>query len=335
MRVVRFCTLRSLALAAAVAALAAASAGSALASDAAKGKKVLMLQSFAAHPYVAAIIKSFRERATALGMDVTILAAGLDAALQARQMDDGIARKYDLIAVAPISEQGIVPSLVRAKQAGIPVVLVNNPAKVGAENEYMTFVGQDQVEMGRIAGKAILAALHASGRDGGKVALITGALSQGIGPRRLAGLKEVLATDKKVQIVATEDGRWDTATSERIAGQLYARFAATGGLDVLYGMADNQSTAAIKAAQAAGINVGTGPKQMIVVGGNCQKEGIDAIKAGKQYSTVAQIPTTLGVLAADTIDDFFNGKKLPKQKLMPVELVTKVDVDKWAGPCTY
>ena len=262
-------------------------------------------------------------------------AAGFDAALQARQMDDGIARKYDLIAVAPISEQGIVPSLVRAKQAGIPVVLVNNPAKVGVENEYMSFIGQDQVEMGRIAGKAILAALKASGRDGGKIALITGALSQGIGPRRLAGLKEIVATNKKVQIVAVEDGRWDTATSERIAGQLYARFAATGGLDLIYGMADNQSTAAIKAAQAAGINVGTGPKQMIVVGGNCQKEGIDAIKAGKQYSTVAQIPTTLGVLAADTIADFFSGKKLPKEKLMPVELVTKADVDKWAGPCTY
>ena len=76
-----------------------------------------------------------------------------------------------------------------------------------------------------------------------------------------------------MEIAAIEDGRWDTATSERLAGQLYARFAATGGLDALYGMADNQAVAAIKAAEAAGIAVGTGPKQLIVVGGNCQKEG--------------------------------------------------------------
>ena len=34
-----------------------------------KGKKVLMLQSFAAHPYVVSIIKSFRERANSYGME--------------------------------------------------------------------------------------------------------------------------------------------------------------------------------------------------------------------------------------------------------------------------
>jgi hypothetical protein len=57
-------------------------------------------------------------------------------------------------------------------------------------------------------------------------------------------------------IVAVEDARWDTATSERVAGQLYARFATSGGLDAVYGMADNQASAAIRAAEAAGIAVG-------------------------------------------------------------------------------
>ena len=108
-----------------------------------------------------------------------------------------------------------------------------------------------------------------------------------------------MAANPKVEIAAIEDGRWDTATSERLAGQLYARFAATGGLDAVYGMADNQAVAAIKAADAAGIAVGTGPKQLIVVGGNCQKEGLDAIGAGKMHSSVTQIPTDLGRRAAD------------------------------------
>lgn len=313
-------------------------AGAAHAGDGSKGKKVLMLQSFAAHPYVAGIIKSFRERATALGMDVTIQAAGLDAALQARQMDDGLARKYDLIALAPISEQGIIPSLARAKQAGIPVVLVNNPAKVGAEEYFLTFVGQDQTEQGRQSAEAMLQALKANGHTGkpAKVALITGALSQGIAPRRVDGIKEVFAKHKdEVNVVATEDGKWDTATSERIAGQLYARFAAQGGLDLVYGMADNQAVAAIKAAQAAGIDVGVGPKKLAVVGATCLKEGIQAVRDGKMYATLAQIPTTLGVLAADTIDGYFNGKTPPKFTYMPVDIITKANVDKWAAPCTY
>ena len=83
-------------------------ASAASAADESKGKKVLLLESFTAHPYVATTEKAFRERALSHGMDVTVQAAGLDAALQARQADDGIARKFDLIVLQPISEQGIV-----------------------------------------------------------------------------------------------------------------------------------------------------------------------------------------------------------------------------------
>jgi ribose transport system substrate-binding protein len=317
------------------AAAAALMVTAACAAGEAKGKRVLLLESFTAHPYVAATQKTFRERAQSHGMEVTVQAAGLDAALQARQADDGIARKFDLIVIQAISEQGIVPVLTRAKQAGIPVVLINNTPKDGTEELYVTFVGQDQAKMGRIAGRAALQALKDSGRDGGKVAMVTGALQQGVGPRRVAGFREAAATNQKVEIAAVEDGRWDTATSERLAGQLYARFAAAGGLDVIYGMADNQAVAAIKAAEAAGISVGAGPKQLIAVGGNCLKEGIDAIVAGKLYSTVTQIPTDLGRRAADVVNDFFAGKKFAKAELLPVELVTKANAEKWREPCTY
>lgn len=307
----------------------------ALAADAAKGKKVLLVESFAAHPYVATIIKSFRERAQSHGMEVTVVAAGLDAALQAQQVDDGIARRFDFIAVQPVSEQGVVPALVRAKQANIPVMIVNNSPKDGTENLYMTFVGQDQNLMGKMAGELVEKALKESGRSSGKVALITGALSEGIGPRRVAGFKDAMKAAPKVDVAAVEDGHWDTATSERIAGQLYARFAARGGLDAVYGMADNQAVAAIRAAEAAGIKVGTGAKQMVVVGGNCLKEGLDAIRAGKMYGTLTQSPTEVGNKAADVIADYFAGKKPQKMTLLPVVAVTKANVEQWAAACTY
>jgi ABC-type sugar transport system substrate-binding protein len=314
---------------------------SALASPAAhaagesKGKKIAFLQTLATHPYVVATTKSFRGRAEALGMEVTVLTSMLDAALQAQQIDDAIARRFDLVVVVPTSEQAVVPALVRAKQAGVPIIIVNNTPKADTEELYVTFVGQDQTAMGRLAGEAMLKALKDSGRHGGKVAMITGALQQGIAPRRVNGFREAVKANHEVQIVAIEDARWDTATSERIAGQLYARFAATGGLDAVYGMADNQAAAAIRAAEAASIAVGGGPNQLIVVGGNCLKEGLDAIKAGKMQSTITQIPTELGVRAADVINEYFSGQKLPKEDLLPLATVTKANVAQWEAPCTY
>ena len=194
-----------------------------------KGKKVALLQTLATHPYVAALTNSFRARAQSYGMEVTVFTAIIDSALQAQQMDDAIARKFDLIAVMSADESAVIPAMARAKRAGIPVIMVNNTPKEGAEEYYVTFVGQDQVAMGRIAGEAVLRALKASGREGGRVAMITGALQQGLGPRRVVGFREAMKANPKAEIVAMEDGRWDTALSEKIAGQLYARYAATGG----------------------------------------------------------------------------------------------------------
>jgi ABC-type sugar transport system substrate-binding protein len=100
-------------------------------------------------------------------------------------------------------------------------------------------------------------------------------------------------------------------------------------------MADNQAAAAIRAAEAAGITVGGGPKQLVVVGGNCLKEGIEAIKNGKMQGTVSQIPTDLGVRAADVIDQHFSGKKPPKEVLLPITTITKANAAEWEAPCTY
>ena len=65
----------------------------------------------------------------------------------------------------------------------------------------------------------------------GKVALVTGSLQEGVGPRRVAGFREAMKANPQVQIVAVEDAKWQTDLSERIAGQLFARYAAQGGLD--------------------------------------------------------------------------------------------------------
>jgi ribose transport system substrate-binding protein len=156
-------------------------------------------------------------------MEVNTVSQHFDAALQAQQVDDAIARKFDMLAIIAGSEQAIVPALIRAKQASVPVLLVNSPPRDGSEDLYLSFVGEDHVELGRITGVSVLKALQVGGRDGGKIALITGSLQEGVGPRRVAGFREAVKANPKAQIVAVEDAKWQTDFSERIAGQLFAR----------------------------------------------------------------------------------------------------------------
>ncbi len=59
------------------------------------------------------------------------------------------------------------------------------------------------------------------------------------------------------------------------------------------------------------------------------------IKAGKQYSTGTQIPTRTGVRSAEIIADYFNGKKLPKNIILPVETISRDNISKWEAACTF
>lgn len=300
-----------------------------------KGKRIAHLTTAAAHPFIAALVKSLTDRAKEFGMEVTTFSTPFDAALQAQQLDDAIAQKFDMIALVAASEQAIIPPLTRAKRAGIPVILVNTPPKEGNDDLFVSFIGEDHTQLGRITGESLLKGLMASGRDGGKVALVTGSLHEGVAPRRVTGFREAVAKNSKVEIVAVEDAKWDTATSERIAGQLFARFAARGGLDAMYGMADNQAVAIIQAAEAAGIKAGAAKGELLVLGSNCLKTGIAMIKAGKQYSTGTQIPTRTGIRSAEIIADFFEGKQLPKHIILPVETVTRENMPQWEAACSF
>lgn len=296
-----------------------------------QGKRVMHLTGPIQNPFINELTRAFTETAERHGMKVTTQTTPFDAALQAQQIDDAIAQKVDLIAILPISEHGAVPPLVRAKRAGVPVILINSTITKGHEDLYVSFVGEDHSVLGSLAAKALSKALP----DGGRVALVTGSLAEGVGVHRVAGFKKEIAKHPAIKIVAIEDAKWSTTLSERVAGQLFARYAATGGLDAIYAMADNQAAAVVKAAEAAGIALGTGKGKLVIVSSNCMKPGIDYIKAGKQYSTATQMPTRTGTAAANLVADYFNGKQLKKHNILSMELITRDNVAKFEKPCTF
>lgn len=300
-----------------------------------KGKKVALMIATLQDYYMALLNRLVLARAKDFGLEITTFTTPYDPALQATQVDEAISRKFDMIAMISMSEHAIIPALQRAKEAKIPVVLFVAPPKPGTEDLFASFVGEDNVGLGRLSGQAILDALKETGRDGGNVAMVTGLLAEGVAPRRVEGIKEVLAKNSKVKVVAVEDAKWDPVLSEKIAGQIFGRFSGQGGIDVMYGMADNMATAVIQAAEAANIPVGIAPGKLIVVGGDCFKEGIEAIKAGKMYATATQIPTWEAAHTVEVVADYFNGKPLQKYDYYPIELITKANLAKWEERCTF
>jgi ribose transport system substrate-binding protein len=300
-----------------------------------QGKRILVLATSNANPYIGAWTSTFTKQATAAGMQVTNLSANYDAAVQAQQLDDGLAQKYDMIVLCYVNDQAVVPALTRAKAAGIPIILFATPMKKQQEDLWTSYIGTENAELGRLAGEELAKGLAAEGKTAAKVVAVTGAAQQVNVQSRMDAFKAVLAQHPGIKLVDTEDGKWNTAISEKITGQLLVRFSGQGGIDGIFDMADNQATGSINAIESAGVSLGVANKGIVVVGSNCMKDGIVHIRTGKQYGTATQIPTEEATFAGKRVSAYFNGDKLKKYEIIPVYGITKDNVDQFAAGCSY
>ena len=279
--------------------------------------------------------QEFTAAAKSKDMSVSLLTSPYDPALQAQQIDDAIARKPDMIVLQPLSSKAVIPALERAKAAGVPVYLAVTPLD-GRPDLYVGSVGLDDVQAGTLAAECLIEALTKSGRKAANVAAITGSLTEGTAPMRLKGFKERIAREGWIKLVEVDDAQWNPQKTGVITGQLLARFAASGGLDGIYGMNDAQANAIIQAAQEADVTPGTGKTDLVVVGGSCWEFGIRNIKAGKQYATLSgPVPSFDGPTTAQNVSAYFAGSAIPKLVVDPLAVVTAANVDEFAKPCSF
>jgi ribose transport system substrate-binding protein len=302
----------------------------------ADGKRIALFMGPTQDKYIGALSKSIETAATEAGMKVTIFSSPFDPALQSQQIDDAIAQKFDLFVVQTISQKAVIPPLTRAKTAGIPVILVVVPLE-GKESDdlYLTYAGYDDVQIGDLAGQAMANALKDSGRTTGKIAIVAGSMAEGKAPIRDRAFRAEIAKHPGLEVVAIEDVKWNPAEAERATGQLLARFASQGGLDGIYGMNDSLANGAIQAADSVGVKVGVDKESVIVVGGNCQAQGIRNLKAGKMAATMFMLPAEEGKLTSAQAKNYFEGKKLEKAVYLPSKVVTKANLAEVEQPCSY
>ena len=304
---------------------------------AATGKRIAIFMGPTQDKYLGALSKSFEAAATQAGMKIAVFSSPFDPALQAQQIDDAIAQKYDMLVVQTISQKAVIPPLTRARNAHIPVVLVVVPLEGDAAKDlYLTYAGYDDVRMGQIAGEAMVKTLKDAGNATAKIAIVAGSMAEGKAPLREKAFRAEVAKTPGFEVVTTEDVQWDPVRAEKATGQLLARFAPRGGLNGVYGMNDSLANGAILAAQSAGLATGTAKGNLVVVGGNCQAPGIRNIRAGKQAATVLMLPVEEGKLAAQQVQNYFQGKQPPgKTVFLPASAVTKADLATAATPCSY
>jgi ribose transport system substrate-binding protein len=111
--------------------------------------KVGLSQPASASPWRLAQLESMKAEAAKLGHQLVHTEAGGSADKQVADVNAIIAQGVDLIFLAPRDEKPLIPAIMAAKSAGIPVILLDrnvDQSLAQASKDYVTFIGSDFVE---------------------------------------------------------------------------------------------------------------------------------------------------------------------------------------------
>lgn len=311
------------------------SAAAAAGSEEIAGKKVALLGCTNANAWCSGFNKTIEQGLKGDGVDVTVQTTNFDAAEQGQQMAQAIAQRPDLIVVYPADATAIVSSLRQAKQADVPVITANSPPVEAGKDLPVATIGPDHSRLGQIAAEQLQKGLAEVGAEGGNIFMITGTRSQvNVGLRIKAFLEQMKKTPQ-FKVVEIQDANWDPVKSGQIASQLFAKYRDAGGIVGAYGMADYMAAPIADAAKQAGLPVGAADNGIIVVGSNCAKTGIDAIRAGDVYAGALESPSGEAEDDLKYIRKFLAGEQISDAQTTPIGPITKDNVEKYAKECSY
>jgi galactofuranose transport system substrate-binding protein len=255
------------------------------------------------NPWRLAETASMQDEAKKLGYQLVYTDAAGSAAKQAADVDSMIAQGVDVIFLPPREDKPLVPAIMNAKKAGIPVFLIDRDvdhalAKPG--EDYVTFIGSDFVEEGQRVASWLAKAVAGKA----KILEIEGTTGSSPANDRKKGFDEEIKKFPAMTILASQSGDFSRDKGRQVAETL---LQAHPDATAIYAHNDEMALGAIAALLAAGKKPG---KDVLVVSIDGEKDGVQAIIDGTLAATCECNPR-FGPKAFKTMRDYAAGEKIP------------------------
>jgi galactofuranose transport system substrate-binding protein len=259
-------------------------------------------------PWRIAETNSMQDEAKRRGYELVFTNARGDTATQVSNLEDLIAQRVEAIFLAPREAKGFEGPLAAARQAGIPVFLIDRELEgPKAGDDYVTFIGSNFIEEGRRAGEWL--AKQTSGKAG--IVELLGTAGSSVANDRHQGFADAIKAYPDMKIITAQDGNFTRAQGQKVMESLIQAHGKS--ITAVYTHNDEMALGAIQALKAANMNPG---RDVIVVSVDGQKSALQAIIDGDMNATVECNPR-FGPVAFDTLE------KLKRKEAIPPKIINQ------------
>lgn len=247
--------------------------------------------------------KDIHEAAQRAGVQLMFENAEQKQANQIKAIRSFIAYQVDVIAFAPIVEDGWDNVLQEAKAAGIPVLISDRRINTADESLYAGFIGSDFEQEGISAGEYLLKKM----KDARHVNIveISGTIDSTPMRQRASGFRSVLGNDDRFTILESISGDFLRSKGKECMQGLLDRYDT---IDVLFSHNDAMTFGAIEAIEEAGLVPGV---DIVIITVDGEQEAIDLLREGK-INCVVECTPLIGDIIMELAQKLAAGESIPR-----------------------
>jgi len=244
---------------------------------------------------------SIKETADQLGVELRFLDAQQKQENQIEAIRKLIVQRVDVIGVSPIVETGWNEVFQEAKDAGIPIILVDRRADV-PEDLYVSYLGSDFLEEGRRAARVMAKLMNGQAN----IVELVGTIDSAPANDRYAGFREILQDYPGMKIIDSQSGDFTRARGKEVMEDFLKKYGRK--ITAVYAHNDDMALGAIQAIEDFGLKPGVDIK---IVSVDAARGAFEAMIAGKLNATVECNPL-LGPQFFELALKVVNGESIPK-----------------------
>lgn len=252
-----------------------------------------------------ALQEKVEEAVRQAGYAVEVANSNNDPTLQINQMQNYIAKMPAAIIANAIDSDALNDVTKAVRDAGIPVVMVDNPASTAVVDATIAY---DNYNNGKMAAEIIVEKLiEKYGEAKGRVVNVYGALSSESWRLRKEGFDEVIRLYSTIDYVEVP-GEGEQAKSQEALTNVIAQYA--GDIDAVTCPSDAPGLGVAEALKIAGMWYPAGnEKHIIVVTGDGEPEAVQYVIDGYYDAIVVEDAYAYGPMAVDMLTTYILQKK--------------------------